>query len=169
MFDANDDDAKFSKSERKRNDQALQALGTRLLDLAPEQLANLPVADELRDAVNDARRIRSHEAHRRQLQYIGRLMRNLGDPAPLRDALALLDAGHARGVAHQHHLEQWRSRLLDDGDTALATLLRDYPTADRQYLCQLIRQAEQERRLDKPAKAARSIFRYLSELMANAD
>jgi ribosome-associated protein len=156
---------KPSKSQRKRDDQSLQEMGERLVALSRERLAKIPLPDTLRQAVGEAQQIHAHGGRRRQLQYIGRLMRELDDPEPIRAALDLLDSGSALAIARQHGLEQWRTRLLEQGDAALEALIEQYPGADRQHLRQLIRQSQRETSQGKPPHAARAIFRYLSELV----
>lgn len=156
-----------SKSEQKRESHALKDMGERLTKMPAEQLARMPLPDTLRDAVEEGRRIRQPGARKRQLQYIGKLMRTL-DTEPIRNALAELDLSNARSTAHHHLAEQWRERLLEEGDAALSELVGKYPEADRQHLRQLMRKAANERRANKPPQAARTLFRYLRELLASA-
>src|SRR5258708_6857819 len=114
----------------------LQALGAALVDLPESQLALLSLDDALHAAVREAKRIRSHEARRRQMQYIGRLMREV-DAAPIRAALEALDSGSAQAAAHHRRLEAWRERLLAD-DAALTAFAAEHPGADLQVLRTLI-------------------------------
>ena len=153
-----------SKSERKRESDALQSLGERLLQLPADQLGQMPLPEELREALEQARRIRQPGARKRQLQYIGKLMRQV-DAAPIRDALAGFDLSSARTAAHHHRIEHWRERLIEQGDGALSDLLAEYPQADRQHIRQLTRNAGKERRQNRPPQAARALFRYLRELL----
>lgn len=152
-----------SKSQRKRESHALQALGEALVALSTERLAAMPLPEALREAVLEAQRIRQRGAHKRQLQYIGRLMREL-DAAPIQAALDDLQQTSQEAVARQHRLERWRDRLLEEGDVALEPLLEEYPDADRQHLRQLVRNAQRERDRSKPPRSARMLFRYLREL-----
>ena len=158
------EDERPSRSEQKRQSHALRALGERLTELSAEQLEQMPLPDPLRDAVQEARRIRQPGARKRQLQYIGKLMRS-ADPQPIQNALAELDLKDARATARHHEVERWRERLLTDGDAALSELLDDHPQADRQHLRQLVRNAVSERRQNRPPQAARNLFRYLRELL----
>lgn len=153
-----------SKSEQRRESLALKDLGERLTRLPHEQLDRMPLSDALRDAVEEGRRIRQPGARKRQLQYIGKLLRGM-DPEPIREALAALDLNNARSTARHHQAEQWRERLIADGDTALSDLLARYPEADRQRLRQLTRNAVKEYRQNRPPQSARALFRYLRELL----
>jgi ribosome-associated protein len=156
-----------SKSQLKREMDALQALGARLIELNKERLARIDMPDELRDAVRDAQRFTRHEARRRQLQYIGRLMRNL-DPAPIQAAIDELDGISAAANARQHALERLRERLLDD-EGVLNEIAQRADTADFQQLRQLRRNALRERAEHKPPRAYRELFRVLRELEEQAD
>jgi ribosome-associated protein len=152
-----------SKSQRKRESHALQALGEALVALSPERLAGMPLPQALLEAVLEAQRIRQRGAHKRQLQYIGRLMREV-DAGPIQAAVDALQQSSHAAVARQHRLERWRERLLDEGDAALEPLLEEYPEADRQHLRQLVRNARRERDRGQPPRNGRTLFRYLREL-----
>lgn len=154
-----------SKSQLKRESNALQALGEELVDLPAAKLERIPLPQELAEAVALAQRIKARGGRKRQLQYIGKLMRRL-DEAPIRQAMDQLKGESARKTAHLHKVERWRERLLDEGDSALAELLEEYPTADRQHLRQLMRNAQREKKQNKPPKSARELFRSLRDLMA---
>lgn len=156
--------AHVSKSQRKRDMLALQALGESLVKLKAEQLGKIPLPEQLHQAVREAQRIKSHSAHKRQLQYIGRLMREL-DASPIREAMETLEARSAQASAQLHHLERWRERLIAEGDAALGELLDEHPGADRQHLRQLIRAAQREQTQNGPHGHARALFRYLRELL----
>ncbi|MGM0593119.1 MAG: ribosome biogenesis factor YjgA [Pseudomonadota bacterium] len=152
-----------SKSEMKRESHALQALGEELVKLPDAQLATIPMPEQLADAVALARRIKARGGRKRQLQYIGKIMRKI-DPEPIQQAMAGLKNEAHKETAKLHRLEQWRDRLIAEGDTALAPLLDEYPYADRQHLRQLIRNAQREQKQNKPPKSSRELFRYLREL-----
>ncbi len=156
-----------SKSQLKREMDALQALGERLVGLGAERLAKVDMPDDLRDAVKDAQRFTKHEARRRQLQYIGRLMRNI-DPAPIQAALDEFDGISAVAKARMHALERLRERLLED-ESVLNEIARRTATADFQHLRQLRRNALKERAENKPPRAFRELFRVLRELEDQAD
>jgi len=148
-----------SKTRRKQDMHALQALGAALVALGPAQLAAVELPEELREAVLAAKQISSREARRRQLQYIGRLMREV-DAAPIR---AKLDELHGRSTAAAtalHRVERWRERLLAD-DGALTEFARAHPGADLQRLRALVRNARDEQAGNRPPRAFRELFREL--------
>ena len=158
------DEEWISKSQLKRESHALQALGEKLVQLRKDQVAHIPLDESLRDAIELAQKIRKkHEAYRRQLQYIGKLMRS-SDPEPIELALQQLMQPQREATAELHQLEAWRERLLSEGDPAITALLEAYPDGDRQHLRQLVRQAKKEQAQSKPPKAARELFKYLREL-----
>lgn len=153
-----------SKSARKRDMTARQALGERLCELTPAQLEAIPITEPaLHEAIIQARRITARGGRRRHLQYIGKLMRSI-DPAPLEAALAQLHQQRAAATEAQHETEALRDQLLARGDAALPEVLARFPQADRQHLRQLLRQAAREGAEGKPPAAARKLFRYLREL-----
>jgi ribosome-associated protein len=152
-----------SKSQLKRDALALQALGTDLLELPESDWVALGLPETLIAALRDGKRIHAHGARKRQLQYIGKLMRAI-DPEPVRahfERLRLKSREQTR--AHQD-LEHWRDRLIDEGDSAVEAFLALHARADRQQLRQLVRQARRERDHDQPPAASRALFRYLREL-----
>ena len=140
----------------------LQALGRALVDLPDTQLEKVQMPDKLRDALLEAKRIKSHEARRRQMQYIGRLMREV-DPAPLRAQLAAVEGHSAQANARHRRLEAWRVRLLAD-DEALTEFAAEYPGADLQALRTQIRNARKEQKEGKPPRAFRELFRILKSI-----
>src|SRR2546423_2595413 len=137
-----------SKTRRKRDMEALQDLGERLVALDAARLATLDLPERLTDAVALARRTTRHEARRRQMQYIGRLMRDI-DPAPLEAAFARWSEGPAQARAEFAALEGWRTRLLDE-DGALDAFLAAHPQADRAALARLVADAREERQRGGP-------------------
>ena len=151
-----------SKSQAKREMAALQTLGEQLVALSADRLAKIAMPDNLRQAVRDAQRFTKHEARRRQLQYIGRLMRDV-DPAPIQAALDEVNGVSAAATARLHALERWRERLLADEKVA-GEIAAQYPAADIQYLRQLRRNALKEQEAGKPPRAYRELFRTLREL-----
>ena len=152
-----------SKTQRKKQMHDLQALGAELVELNAEQLATIPLPERLLDAVHEARRMTKFEARRRQLQYIGKIMREV-DPEPIRERLAAFTAVSTAHTARLHLLERWRSRLLED-EGALTELLREYPHADAARLRMLVRNAARERASAQPPKSYRAIFQLLNELI----
>lgn len=151
-----------SKTELKNDMIELQKLGEELVDLKPSALAKFPLPDDLAEAIKDAQRFKN-EARRRQLQYIGRLMRNI-DPEPLQAALDKLRNKHSQSSAVLHKLEQLRDRVVEEGDSAIEDVMEMYPDADRQRLRQLARQAKKEKQANKAPKASREIFQVLKVL-----
>jgi len=152
-----------SKSQRKRDSTALQKLGAALVDLSVERLAKIEMPDGLRLAVQDARRITKHEARRRQMQYIGKLMRST-DPVPIQAALDAVSGVSAAENQRMHRLERLRLSLLEDETAALAEIVAAHPAADLQQLRQLRRNALKEQEQSKPPRAFREIYRFLKTL-----
>lgn len=153
-----------SKTQLKREMLELQALGESLIDMPESELATLPLPDQLLSAVRDAKNMNKRGALHRQKQFIGKVMRTI-DAEPLREALAHKQVQARVAVARMHRIEDWRERLIRDGDTALEKLIDENPGADRQHIRQLIRSAIAERKRAAPPKAFRLLFRYLDELM----
>lgn len=155
-----------SKTRRKQHMHELQALGAALVALAPAQLEAIALPEALASAVREAHRITSHEARRRQMQYIGRLMREV-DLEPIRAALAAIAGQSAAARAWQRRLEQWRTRLIED-DEALTELAREHGGADLQALRTLIRNARKEIAAGRAPRAQRELYRLLRETMGAA-
>jgi ribosome-associated protein len=151
-----------SKTRKKREMHELQALGVALARLSDSQLDAIELPPGLKEAILDAKRITSHEAKRRQLQYIGRLMREL-DPEPIRAALAEIEGHSAQAGARHRRLEAWRERLLAD-DAALTEFAAAFPAADLQALRTSIRNARKEQKEGKPPRAYRELFRILKTI-----
>ncbi len=150
-----------SKTKRKREMHALQALGAALVALPESQLGELSLESNLYEAVIAAKRMKSHEAKRRQMQYIGRLMRGV-DAEPIRERLAAIEGHSARATAQHRRLEALRERLLAD-DEALTEFAAALPGADLQALRALLRNARKEMKEGKPPRAYREVFRFLKE------
>ncbi len=150
-----------SKSSRKREMQALQDLGEQLVALSTDQLRKVPLPDALYEAVRAAQGFKM-EARRRQMQYIGKLMRKV-DPEPIQAQLDIFNGNSAAEVAKQHRLERLRLELLED-EQVVGRIAETWPGADLQYLRTLRRNALKEREAGKPPKAFREIFRVLREL-----
>ena len=151
-----------SKTEMKNDMEDLQKLGEELVGLKPAVLAKFPLTEDLAEAIADAQRFKN-EARRRQLQYIGKLMRFI-DPEPIQAALDKVRNKHSQATAVLHKLEVLRDRVVEEGDSAIADVMELYPSADRQRLRQLARQAAKEKKAGKPAKSYREIFQVLKEL-----
>lgn len=150
-----------SKTQQKRAMQELRALGVALVDLSETQLASMKLPEPLAAAVAAARGMTRHGAKRRQLQFIGKLMRTI-DAEPIREQLAALRGQSAQAAALQRRLEDWRTRLLEDDD-ALTAFAQEFPGGDLQALRTAIRNARKEQAAAKPPRAYREIFRLLRE------
>lgn len=161
------DDQEFegkSKTQLKNEMQDLQQLGLKLVGLGPAALAKIPLDGELSDAINLAKRIdRKKEGYRRQLQFIGKLMRTR-DVEPIQQALDLLENKHQQATAQFHKLERLRDDIVEQGDSAINQAIELYPDLERQKLRQLSRQAQKEALQNKPPKSSREIFQYLRQI-----
>lgn len=163
-FDDTEADDYISKSQRKRDMQAVQELGEKLTALTASQLEKFSLPENLHNAITAARGIQQHGARKRQLQYIGKLMRDI-DPAPVQQRLDTLLGQSLQATQLLHNAERWRDQLLSSGDEALEALLAEHPAADRQQLRQLIRNAGKEQQENKPPRSARTLFRYLRGIL----
>lgn len=162
--DENDIDLPPSKTQVKKQMHELQDLGAELVALGRDQLAQLDLPEALRDAIREMHRINKFGAQRRQLQYIGRLMRDIEDTAPIVAKLNAWKGVSQQHTAHLHLLERWRDRLMED-EGALTELLTAYPEADIQRLRTLLRNARKEKEAGKPPKNYREIFQLLREVI----
>lgn len=161
------DDGRPSRSQLRREALDVLKLAQTLAALSDAQLAPLPFDDELRDEVRRTRTVKQQIARKRAEQFLAKQMRKLDD-AQLEAIRAALehDRDHARReTAALHRVEQWRERLLAEGDEALTELLQQLPLADRQRLRTLIRQARSERETQKPLHAFHELFRTLRQLL----
>ena len=152
-----------SKTKIKKQMHELRDLGKELTELGKDQIAQLDIPENLRDAIREMKNINKFGAQRRQMQYIGKLMREV-DTAPI---LAKLDAWKGKSqhhIAYMHQLERWRDRLMEN-DSALTELLAAHPQADAQRLRTLIRNAQKEMEAGKPPKNYREIFQVLREII----
>jgi ribosome-associated protein len=157
-----------SKSQRKRDMHALQALGAELAELKASQLASIELPDELREAIIELERIRQREARRRQMQRIGRLMQ-LVDGEVIAARLTAIKSQGTLSIQRQHLIEHWRDQLLDATSDALNRFIAEHPEVDIQHLRQLIRQARKEQAQGKPAGSARKLFRLIRDTLAAQD
>lgn len=159
---ADDGELPLSKSQRKRDALALQSLAESLTRLPDSQLEGIPLPEDVREAVLGARSL-DRGAYRRQIRYLGRLLRAC-DATPIKSAVdACVSASH-EDKARQKRLERWRERLLEEGDAAVAALLDEYPRADAQQLRQLLRNARKERAEGRAPRSFRELFRLLRAL-----
>jgi ribosome-associated protein len=152
-----------SKSQRKRDMHALQDLGERLVGMPPSRFEKLALPEELVDAVALARRITSHEGLRRQMQYVGKLMRRV-DAEMIRSALDMDDAQHHRETAVMHAAERWRDALLESPER-LAEFNERYPAAVRRGLHAMIRSARAETARQQHGRHYRELYRELRDIL----
>lgn len=152
-----------SKTQRKKHMHALQDIGEQLVDLDDKRLKELDLPDILLEAIQLARPMNKHGARRRQMQYIGKLMRAI-DVLPIQEKLSAWQGISSHHTARLHQLERWRERLLND-EHALTEFAHAYPSTDLQRLRVLIRNAQKEKATDKPPKSFRLLFQELQELV----
>ncbi|MDH4062430.1 MAG: DUF615 domain-containing protein [Aquincola sp.] len=155
-----------SKSAKKREAHEQQALGEALAALPDAALAATEMPDALRDALAEYRRTRSHEGRRRQMQYVGKLMRR-ADAEPLREAVAAAQLGRAHDALALHRAEHWRAELVADDD-ALTRWIGEHPDTNLPRLRALIRNARADAARapgDRHGRAWRELFQYLKTLL----
>ncbi len=152
-----------SKTLVKREMLALQSLGEQLLSLSADQIKKIEMPPELLDAVLSAKTIKKGEARRRQLQYIGSLMREV-DPKPIRKILDDILSGHAQETGNFKQIERWRDELVEGNDAVMNEIVRRFPAADRRTLCRLVLNARKDREENRNTKESRALFRFLREL-----
>ncbi|MDY6990023.1 MAG: ribosome biogenesis factor YjgA [Thermodesulfobacteriota bacterium] len=161
-FSKMDDDGK-SRTQKKHEDRALQELGKQLVGLSSEQLANIDVPAELLEAVMVARETKKRGAKRRQMQYIGRLMREI-DAGPVRHGLENIRRGDLDKARSFHKIEQWRDAIKAGQEQVVEEILASCPGAERKRLTQLARNARHDAENGKGVKSSRVLFRYLKEV-----
>jgi len=157
-----------SRNELKKQMQDLQELGEAVASLPVDRLDKLKIDERLRDAIDELRRTRSFEGKRRQIQYIGKLMKH-ENPEPLREAVASFRVGSATDTLALHQAEYWRDQLLA-GDDALANWVKEYPSTDVQQLRSLVRAARKEKLEpgERRGRAYRDLFKLVKEQMQSA-
>jgi ribosome-associated protein len=152
-----------SKTQLKQQSHDLQDLGKAVAELSAERFEAIEMPEILRDAITEFRRTRSHEGRRRQMQYVGKLMRH-ADEAALREAVAAATLGSARDTLMLHETERWRAELIAD-DEALTTWLNEYPDTDTQQLRSLVRAARRDAKDLVPEarqpKSHRELFQFI--------
>ncbi|WP_395405323.1 ribosome biogenesis factor YjgA [Pseudoduganella sp. UC29_106] len=154
-----------SKTEMKRQSDALQQLGLELVEQPRDRVKRVPMPEDVRDAILECQNIKNHEGRRRQLQFVGKKMRTLTEEevAVIRRTIEGWKGASKADTAALHALERRREKLLAD-DNALTTLLAEHPDLDAQHLRGLIRNARKEQAENKPPKAYREIFQILKDL-----
>jgi ribosome-associated protein len=156
----------LSKTKKKQQMHALQALGVELVELSRERLAQIELPERLMIEIREAQRITSHEGRRRQMQFIGKLMRETEEEliAAARERLAAWKGLSKAETTRMHTMERWRDRLVAD-DAALTEFLQLHSGVDAQTLRNLIRNARKEHAEGKPPRAFREIFRVVRETL----
>lgn len=160
----------LSKTQRKQQAHDLQKLGAELAALPASRLAEAPLPDALRSAIDEYRRIKSHEGKRRQLQFIGKQMR-FADAEPLREAVAEFKLGSARDTLLLHEAERWRDDLVAD-ETALTRWAAQHPQSDLQQLRSLVRAARKDAALapeQRNGRGYRELFQFVKPWLRQAD
>ena len=154
-----------SRTDLKKESDELQKLGESLLDLRSELMSKVDLPEKLVDAVADAKRITNFEGKRRQMQFIGKLMRKLDDDVidGIKAALQEQSQGSAQETLQLHLAEQWRDRLISE-DEACGEWLQSFPSTDSQQLRALIRQA----RKDAPSITGASVSQGLAPRQSRA-
>lgn len=158
-----------SRSAQRRAALDVLELGEQLVGMTAAQLGRLPIPDALMPHIRDTQRITSHGARKRQVAFLAKQMRKLDDDEldAIRDAMSKDGEAARKETAAMHRIEALRDALLgDDGDAEMTELLAAHPDADRQHLRQLVRNAHEERKRNKPPRAFRELFRALKALEA---
>jgi ribosome-associated protein len=160
-----------SRTQQRGDALEIRALAEKLVALPSSRFAKLPIPEDLLPHIIETQRVTSHIAHKRQLQYLAKQMRRQDDTTleAIRDALD--DSGESVRQANAllHQAEHWRERLLCDGDAALTDLLDEFPTANRQKLRQLVRNAVEEKAKNKPPRAFRELFQEVKAVLVSAN
>jgi ribosome-associated protein len=162
-----DEDTPISKTKLKAEADAAQDIGKKLIDLSKDRLIKLNLPEALFDAVMEAKRLTANGAIRRQLQYLGRLMRDV-DSAPIVEQLQAWEGKNVQENARFHSMERWRGRLIAQ-PAALQEFLAKYPQIDIQQFRTLIRNAQREEAAQKPPKSSRELFKLIREISEAAN
>lgn len=149
-----------SKSQIKREMEALQQMGRALTELKPAQLAEVPISSSLQEAIDLYQKVQHKEARRRQLQFIGKLMRAEDDEA-IQAALDRFDTSSRAHAQALHELEAWRERLIDGANDEITAFVSAHPQVDVQQLRQWVRKARKDKESGKNTGAAKKLFQFL--------
>ena len=164
-FDIENESEILSKTQLKNQMLDLQKLGESLIELSPSELAKIPMDEALLDAVMLARRItRKKEGFRRQLQLIGKMMRQR-DTVAIEQAIGVIRSAHQTSSAAFHKIEVLRDNVINGNEEKIEKAISQHPLLDRQKLRQFARQAQKQQAENKPPKAARELFKYLQEVI----
>jgi ribosome-associated protein len=171
MTSSEDDNSEawISKSQKKRDCQALQKISDQLLKLNADDLVLIDLPAELVDALQEAQRIHSNSALKRQRQYLGKIMRACDSDA-IEQQLNRVIHRNDTNTAQFRKIEKWRDRLIDNDKDVLTEIIRQYPDLDRHHVHNLVRQAVKEAHANKPPAASRKLFKYLrDEVVASSE
>ncbi len=153
----------ISKSQLKRDAHALLDLGKEIIALQPAHLKKIPLDEDLREAVDEARRIRANVALKRQLHYLAKLLRHK-EVDEIQTAMDNIRQQSSKTDTTLKSCDKWRERLIGDENGALEEFISKHPDVDRQKLRQMIRNAQKEASSNKPPKWSRELFRYIRTL-----
>lgn len=157
------EELQVSRSQRRREALEVKSLATELIKLSPARLGRVPLDEQVRSAVMEARQIRSNVAHKRQMQYVAKLLRRI-DLEEIIQTLEGFDNEGRHLAGRQHRTEAWRDYLLEAGDPAAGALFEQRSDTDTQTIRQLVRNARKEAANGKPPSSARTLFRVLREM-----
>ena len=163
LSDDNSQEEWISKSQKKRDCDALQRISDKLLKLKPDELALIDLPADLEDALNEAHRIHSNSALKRQRQYLGKIIRSC-DSEKIEKQLNTVIHRNDTNTAQFKKIERWRDRLIDNDTQVLGEIIQQHPALDRQHVHNLVRQAAKEESANKPPAASRKLFKYLREI-----
>lgn len=152
-----------SKTQLKKQMLELQELGKKVAELSDKQREKIPLDDNLIEGIETYRRIKSNEGKRRQMQYIGKIMRSI-DISPISDAIIEIENGQKKVTKKFHELEMLRDEFITQGDAMLPALVERFPSLNRQHLRQLLREAKKEIAENKAPSNQKKIFKYFREL-----
>jgi ribosome-associated protein len=155
----------ISKTKLKAEADAAQSVGKSLVGLPKDKLIKLALPEALFDAVLEAKRLTANGAIRRQMQYLGRLMRDI-DSAPIVEQLQAWEGKNTQENARFHSMERWRDRMIENAE-AVSEFLVAYPQTDSQQLRTLIRNAQKEAAANKPPKSSRELFKLIRAIIEN--
>lgn len=165
-FEQHEDEIEeISKSQVKRDMDALQKLGVKLMSMNKQQLATLPLNEYIEVAIEDSKKITSNEAKKRHAQYMGKLIRKT-DYEAIIEAIELLDPSSEAFIRFHQQIEKWRDRITEDFSNSMTEFLTTFPTTDRQHLRQLGKNAEKEFK-NKPDTwtARKKLFQYIKDVI----
>ena len=154
---------KISKTKRKQQMHELQDIGEELVELSKEALSKIPMSEDLLDAIKEYKRLNAHEARRRQMQFIGKIMRK-EDTAPIREKLEQIRGSSTAATALLHRIERYRSAMIAK-DEAITQFLSDFPHASVQELRTLVRNTRKETEQAKPPKSFRELFQFIKAVL----